>query len=186
MSQISITGRVVAAQPFFSTESFRKQTLIIEVVNGNFTSYFPIDFTQANIDNVLPQVQMGGTYTFVGYVQGSKNQMQDRNGNPTAYLSISVNSVAPAASALPPTTPATAPQPGFGQPQGGFVGQPQQQAQPQQPAVQPNQGFGAPAPSQQQPQGFGSQPQQGFGAPQTTPAQGFGNTPANGNGFGQQ
>lgn len=180
MSQITLTGKIVASQPLFDNGSFRKQTLLIEVVNGNFTSHFPIDFINGDIDTVLPQVQLNGTYTFSGYVQGSKNLMQDRNGNPTAYLSISVKQVAPAAGAgLPQTTPMTAPQPaaqqGFAAPQAqpvqqGFVGAPAQQAAPSQPA----QGFGN---TQPQPA------QQGVGTPAPAANQGFGGAPA-GNGFG--
>lgn len=182
MSQVTLTGKIVAAQPLFDNGSFKKQTLIIEVVNGSYTSYFPIDFTQDKIQTLLPNCQMGGTYSFTGYIQGSKNQMQDRNGNPTAYLSISVNQVVQAQAAAPQPAQGfqqPAPQQGFQQPaqQGGYMGQPQQT----QPAPQAApQGFGAPQPAQgfgdQQPQGFGqpAQPQQqaapGFGQP----APGFG------------
>lgn len=185
MSQISITGRIVAAQPLFDNGSFRKQTLLIEVVNNNFTSHFPVDFINGDIDTVLSQVQMNGTYTFNGYVQGSKNLMQDRNGNPTAYLSISVKSVAPAQSQMPPANSQI-----NQAAQGGYVGAPQQQQGFAQPAqqTQPQQGFGQPQQAQAPSQGFGSQPQQGFGQapqPQQAAPQGFGQ-PAQGFGQPQQ
>lgn len=178
MSKVQITGKVVAGQPLFDNGSFRKQTLIIEVVNGTYTSYFPIEFHQQDVDTLLPQVQLNGTYQFDGWLQGSRNQMQDRNGQPTAYLSFKVGSVAPAQSAgLPPTTPSTAPQQ-----QGGYVG-PSNPA----PAAQPSQGFGTPNPNQPA-QGFNNPPAQGFGnapAPASAPSQGFGGNTNNNAGFGQ-
>lgn len=172
MSQIQLTGRIIGAQPFFDNGSFRKQTLIIEVLSGSYQNYYPVDFTQGDVDTLLPQVQMGGTYLFSLYVQGSQKQMTDKNGSPTAYVNLKVHAVAPAQSALPPTAQQTAPNAFQQQPQqGGFVGQP---------AQQPQQGFGAP---QQQPA-----PQQGFGQ-QAAPAPNFGgaqtNTPpAQTGGFG--
>lgn len=174
--QVQITGRIVAAQPLFDNGSFRKQVLILEVQSGNYVNFYPVEFTQGDIDTLLPQVQMNGTYNFTAWVQGSKNQSTDRNGQPAAYVNLKVSAVAPAQAAQAPQqqapqgfnqAPAAQPQ-GFGQPAqqqapAGF-GQP---AQPQQPAQG---GFGAPAP-----QSFGQpaqQPtQQGFGAPapQNTP-----------------
>ena len=198
MSQLSLTGRIVAAQNLFdSGNGFRKQTLIIEVVNGSYTSYFTADFINAEIDTLLPQVAMGQTYTFTGYLQGSKNQMADKNGQPTAYLSFSVKQVAPAQSQMPAAnSQVNQPAQGYAQPQqqGGYVGAPQQQqgfaqpAQQTQPATQPQQGFGQPQQAQAPSQGFGSQPQQGFGQapqPQQAAPQGFGQ-PAQGFGQPQQ
>ena len=193
MSQVTITGKVVAAQQLFTSSSgtFQKQTVIVEVVNGNYTSYFPVDFTNQDIQNFLNsgQVQMGHTYQITGYLQGSGQQVTDKNGQPTAYLNIKATAVAPAQSQMPQTAQATAPQA-----QGGFVGPSNQPQQcnafgAPQPAAQQPQGFGQPAaPSQpNQAQGFGNQPQQGFGnsAPAPAPNQGFGNAPNNGGGFGQ-
>lgn len=170
MSQIQLTGRVIGGQPFFDNGSFRKQTLIIEVQSGNYQNYYPIDFTQGDVDTLLPQVQMNGTYLFSVWVQGSQKQMTDKNGSLTAYVNLKVSAVAPAQSSLPATSPQTAPN-AFQQPQqqqGGFVGQPAQQPQ----------GFGAP--QQQAPQqGFGQQeaPAPNFGGGQANPA------PAQGGGF---
>lgn len=175
MSQISITGRVIAGQAMYQTDTFRKQTLIVEVVNGNYTSFYPLDFIQGDIDTLLPQVQLNGSYTFTCHVNGSSKQMTDRNGQPTAFVNLKVSGVAPAQQQAAP-----APAQGFGAPA-------------------PQQGFGQPAPAQQQ--GFGApaaQPsQQGFGQPtqggfvggqqpaQAAPAQqGFGTPPAQ-QGFGQ-
>lgn len=170
--QTQITGRVVAAAPFFDNGSFKKQTLIVEVVNGNFTSYVPVDFTQGDVDGILQQVQMNGTYQFTAWVQGSKQVMQDRNGGSTAYVSLKVSAVQQAQSQLPPTSAQTAPNA-------------YQQQQPQQG------GFGAPAQSQggsQQPQqqgGFVGQPQQGsFGQPQQQQQNNFGQPPAQTPSFG--
>lgn len=174
MSQITISGKVVAGQAMYQTETFRKQTLIVEIVNGNYTSYMPIEFHQGDIDTLLPQVQLNGSYSFTCHVNGSKNMMTDRNRQPTAYLNLKVASIAPAQQQAAPAPVqgfgAPAPQQGFGQPapaQQGFSA----------PAAQPvQQGFGQPAQG-----GFvgGQQPaqqQQGFGAPtQAAPAQqGFG------------
>lgn len=166
MSQITLTGRAVNGQQLFTSAngSFKKQTIIIEVVNGTYTSYFPLEFHNADVDTFLSsgQVQMGQTYAFTGWLQGSNQQMTDKNGQPTAYLSVKVTAVAPAQSALPNTAAQTAPN-AFQQPQqqqGGFVGQPAQQQQPA-----PQQGFGqqaAPAPN------FGG------GQANTAPAQGGG------------
>lgn len=189
MSQIQLTGRVIAGQPFFDNGSFRKQTLIIEVQSGQYQNYYPVDFTQGDIDSLLPQVQMGGTYTFTCYVQGSNKQMTDKNGSPTAYLNLKVSALAQASAGLPPTSPVTAPQQQFQQPQQqqGFAAPAPQQG-----------GFGAPQQQQggfiggqpqQQAQGFGAQqaqPASGFGTPTPAANQGFGNPPANGGGFGQQ
>lgn len=182
MSQITISGKVVAGQAMYQTETFRKQTLIVEIVNGRYTSYMPIEFHQGDIDTLLPQVQLNGSYSFTCHVNGSKNIMTDRNGQPTAYLNLKVASIAPAQQQAAPA-PAQgfgvpAPQQGFGQPA------PQQQQGFGQPAAQPaQQGFGQPAQGgfvggQQSAPAFGQQPapqqqQQGFGSP--TPAQqGFG------------
>lgn len=164
MSQTTITGRIVNAQQLFTSSNgnFRKQTLILEVVNGSYTSYLPIELHNADIDNIMPTIQQNGTYTVTAYVQGSNQQMTDKNGQPTAYVSLKATSVVPAqGGGLPQTTPATAPNT-F---QGGFVGQP---AQPAAPAVNPNQGFGNPAPAA---------PAPNFGGGNANPA------PAQGGGF---
>lgn len=164
--QTQITGKYVAAQNPFNNGSFRKQTILVEVVNGTYTSYFPIDFTQGNIDSVFPQIQPNGTFTFTCYVQGSKTPMTDKNGQPTAYLSLSCTAVVPAQpqQVPPPQVNITPPaQTTFGQQQqqqGGFIGFPQQTAQ--QPVAnfgnQPAQAF----PQQQQQQGFPQQAPQSF------------------------
>lgn len=195
MSQITITGRIISAQPMFTTGSFRKQTLIVEVVNNNnYVSFFPIDFQQSEIDTLLPQLQPNGTYTFTCWVQGSSPNKEtnqapvDRNGQTTAYLNLKCTAVAPAQSQMPPANSQV-----NQAAQGGYVGAPQQQgfaqpAQQTQPAAQPQQGFGQPQQTQAPSQGFGSQPQQGFGQapqPQQAAPQGFGQ-PAQGFGQPQQ
>lgn len=167
-NQVQIQGRVVNGQQLFTTGNFRKQTLIVEVVNGNYTSYLPVEFHNADIDTFLGsgQVQSNQSYTFTCWVQGSNQQFTDKNGQPTAYISLKVSAVAPAQSGLPQTTPATAPQTGFGQPaQGGFVGQPTQPTTPS--------------------QGFGSQQQGGFAQPANPSPQQTNPFGANNGGFGQ-
>lgn len=183
MSQVTLIGTIVGSQALFDNGSFKKQTLLISVVDGQYTNFYPIDFIQNRIDTLLPQVQMGGTYQFTGYLRGSRNQMTDKLGQPTAYLNLDITAVAPAQVQLPPTSPITAPQPQFGQPAQSF-GAPQQQSQPvqQQQFGQPQQGgfVGQPAPTQgfgnPQPTGFGQPAQavQGQGSPFGQPAQGFG------------
>lgn len=93
--QTTITGQVVTGQQMFinAAGTFRKQVLIVQVVNGNYTSFFPVEFVNGDIDTLLPQVQLNGTYSFTCYVQGSNQQMTDKNGQPTAYLSLKVTSV---------------------------------------------------------------------------------------------
>lgn len=165
MSQTQITGKFVSAQQLFATDSFRKQTIIVEVVNGNYTSFLPVEFHNQDIDTFGPQLQMGGSYVFTCWVQGSKQQYTDKNNQPTAYVSLKCTQIAPAQQAAP-------------QQQGGFGAAPQQQGGSiGQPAQQPAQGgFGAPTqahPAQQQ-GGFGGQPAQQPSAPN------FGNTPTPG------
>lgn len=201
MSQVQITGKYVNAAQIFSTGSFTKQTIIVEVVNGNYTSYFAIEFHQADVQNVFPQIQPHGVYTFTCWVQGSNQQMTDKNGQPTAYTQLKCTAVVPAQNASAPAPAQNnfqqpqQPAQGFAQPQqqGGFAGQPQPQQQSfgQQPA-QPAQSFGAPAQQQAPAAPFG-QPApsagQGFGQnqaqPQPAAAQPFGAPAANnGNAFG--
>ena len=164
MSQITIQGRIVAAPPQYSSGNFNKQTLIVEVQSGQYQQYYPLDFINADIQSLLPQVQMGGTYAFTCFVNGSSKQMTDRDNNPTAYVNLKVSGVAPAQAQAPAQQ-----QQGFGAPQ------------------QPAQGFGAPQPAQQPQQGFG-QPQaqpapNPFGQP-AQPAQGFVGAPPQQQGFG--
>lgn len=168
MSQVTITGRIVAAPPQYNSGNFSKQTLIVEVQSGQYQQYYPLDFINADIQSLLPQVQMGGTYAFTCFVNGSSKQMTDRDNNPTAYVNLKVSAVAPAH--VP--APAPSPQVGFGQqaPTPAF-GQP----------APAQQGFGAQQPAQQQ--GFGAQQpaQNPFGQPQT---QGFVGAPPAQQGFG--
>lgn len=189
MSQVQITGRYINAAQLFQTANFTKQSIIVEVVNGNYTSYFNLEFHQADVQNVFPQIHPNGTFTFTCWVQGSNQQMTDKNGQPTAYTTLKCTAVAPAQSQMPPANSQV-----NQAAQGGYVGAPQQQqgfAQPvqqTQPATQPQQGFGQPQQTQAPSQGFGSQPQQGFGQapqPQQAAPQGFGQ-PAQGFGQPQQ
>lgn len=184
--QVQITGQYVNAQQKFDNGSFKKQTIVVETMNqNNYKSYFPIEFHQADVDNLFAHIQPHGFYTFTCWVQGSNQIMSDKNQQPTAYVSLKCTKVDVAAAQLPHTSPITAPQP-FGQqpqqqafpaqPQQGFIGQPQQPqafAQPQQPAPT-QQTFGSP-----QQQGFGTpaQPVQPQGSPFGQPAQPFGQQP---------
>lgn len=169
MSQVTITGRIVAAPPQYNSGNFSKQTLIVEVQSGQYQQYYPLDFINADIQSLLPQVQMGGTYAFTCFVNGSSKQIVDRDNNPAAFVNLKVSAVAPSQQAQPQQSQ------GFGAPQQ----QPQGFGQPQQtPAAPASQPFGAP-----------QQPQQGFGAPQSAPpAQGgfIGGQGGQQGGFGNQ
>lgn len=171
MSQVTVQGKYVnAAQPFQSS-TFSKQSIIVEVVDGNYVSYFNLEFHQADVQNLFPQLQPNASYNFVCFIQGSRQQMTDKNGQPTAYTALKCVSFTPANAQAPQQQapqgfnqqPAAQPQ-GFGQP-----------AQQQAPA-----GFGGqPAPAQQPAQGgFGAPAQQSFGQPAQQPAQGGFGAPA--------
>lgn len=183
MSQTQITGKCIALAAPYQTATFVKQTALIEIVNGSYTSYMPIDFTQADVQNLVPQLQQNGVYTFTCYVQGSNKTFTDKNGQPTAYISLKCTALVPAQQQAPAqpayNTPAPAAQPQSfgGQPaQGGHIGAPQ-----------PNNFGGQPAPSQPAQGSFGQPQQSNFGGGDPNQANGFGNpAPATntGNGFG--
>lgn len=174
--QVKFIGQFLSAQQLFQKDNFRKQTIIVAVTSGSYTNYYPVDFINDDIEKFGPQLQMGGSYEFTCYVEGSRQQQTDKNGQPTAYVNLKAAGVVPAQQAAPQ------PQQGFAQPaqqtfsapatQQGFATPSSQQGGFGQPPAQ--QGFGQSAPTQQ---GFGNpQPQQ-----QSQP---FGNQPAPG-GFGQ-
>lgn len=182
MSQTQITGKCIGLAAPYQTATFVKQTALVEIVNGSYTSFMPIDFTQADVQNLVPLLQQNGVYTFTCYVQGSNKTFTDKNGQPTAYISLKCTALVPAQQQAPAQPAYNAPAPaaqqqGFGgqpaQPQGGFVGAPQASA-PQQ-----NNFGGQPAPSTAPATGGFGQPQQSsFGGGDPNQANGFGNNKA--------
>lgn len=134
MSNVTLTGTIVAAQQLFDNGSFKKQTYIVEVVNNNYSSFFPVEFHQQDVQNLTPQLQPNVMYTFSGFMQGSKNQTVDKNGQPSAYLSFKCTSVVQAGQQQPQQPVNNfqnnaAPQNNFPQNNGGFVGNPPAQQQ---------------------------------------------------------
>lgn len=148
--KITITGKYVNAAQQTQTGSFTKQSVIVEVVNGTYVSYFNVEFHQTDVQNIFPQLVPHGMFNFECWVQGSNKQFTDKNNQPTAYTTLKCVAVSPAQQAAAPQPPAQQ----FAQPQ-----QSQQGFAPQQ-----TQGFAAPA--QAPAPSFAPPAQPGIGAPQ--------------------